>query len=114
MCRSHSLKLKLPIALVAFLFVFSAASSYGKDYGDAIVGASISDARNLLPMLASDSASSEISGMVFNGLVKYDKDINLVGNVAESWEILEGGMVIIFSLRRNVRWQDGFPFTAAT
>ena len=105
--------LKLPILLVAFLFIFIRFQAYAEDYGDAIVSASIADARNLLPMLASDSASSEISGMIFNGLVKYDKDINLVGDLAESWEVREQGLVIIFHLRKNVRWQDGIPFTAA-
>ena len=111
--RKKTLKiLKLPIILVAFLFFFILPQAYGEDYGDAIVSASIADARNLLPMLASDSASSEISGMVFNGLVKYDKDINLVGDLAQSWEVQEGGLVIIFHLRRGVRWQDGIIFTA--
>jgi peptide/nickel transport system substrate-binding protein len=83
-----------------------------KDYGDAIVGASIADARTLVPILASDGASSEICGMIFNGLVKYDKDINLVGDLADSWEITNDGLVIVFHLRKNVRWHDGFPFTA--
>ncbi len=104
---------KLPILLAAFLFVFSFAPGYGEDYGDAIVSASIADARNLLPMLASDSASSQISGMIFNGLVKYDKDINLVGDLAQNWEVLEDGLVIIFHLRNDVCWQDGVGFTAA-
>lgn len=81
-------------------------------YGDAIVVASIGDANTLVPILASDSASQDICGLVFNGLVKYDKDINLVGDLAERWEIKEDGLVIIFHLRKNVRWHDGYPFTA--
>ncbi|MDD5431993.1 MAG: peptide-binding protein [Candidatus Omnitrophica bacterium] len=103
---------KLPIFLVAFLFVFL-SQSFAKDYGDAIVSGSIADARNLLPLLASDSASQSASGLIFNGLVKYDKDINLVGDLAESWEIKDGGLTIIFHLRKNVKWHDGFPFTAS-
>jgi peptide/nickel transport system substrate-binding protein len=63
-------------------------------------------------MLASDSASGEISGLIFNGLVKYDKELNLVGDLAQSWEVEEGGLVIVFHLRKDVRWQDGYPFTA--
>jgi peptide/nickel transport system substrate-binding protein len=99
------------VLLVVFLFLAGAPAS-AQDHGDAIVSASIADARNLLPMLASDSASSEITGMIFNGLVKYDKDINLVGDLAENWEILDGGLTIVFHLRKNVKWQDGYPFTA--
>ena len=81
-------------------------------YGDAIVVGSIGDARTLVPILASDSASAEICSLVFNSLVKYNKDIELVGDLAESWEVKEGGLVIIFHLRRGVSWHDGEPFTA--
>lgn len=83
-----------------------------QDYGDAIIAGSIADARTLLPILASDSASSEACGMLFNGLVKYDKNLNLTGDLAQSWEIGNDGLQIIFHLRRGVRWHDGKPFTA--
>lgn len=74
--------------------------------------ASIGDASYLNPVLSSDSASNDINGQVFNGLVKYDKDIQLVGELAESWEVRDGGKHIIFHLHKNVRWHDGAPFTA--
>ena len=83
-----------------------------KDYGDAFVTGSIADARTLLPILASDSASSSICSMIFNGLVKYDKDLNLTGDLAERWEIKEGGTVIVFHLRKDAVWHDGTPFTS--
>ncbi len=97
--------------MVAFLFV-AVIPVFGQDYGDAIVSASIADARNLLPMLASDTTSSEVSSMIFNGLVKYDKDLNLAPDLAAGWDISENGTVIIFHLRKDVRWQDGAGFTA--
>jgi peptide/nickel transport system substrate-binding protein len=81
-------------------------------YGDTIVEGSIGEATNLIPMLSSDSASHEIAGLIFNGLVKYDKDVNLVGDLAESWKVSQGGLQITFKLRRGVKWQDGHPFTA--
>jgi peptide/nickel transport system substrate-binding protein len=84
----------------------------GQVYGDAIVVGSIGDARNLVPILSSDSASADIVGLVFNGLVKYNKDIELVGDLAESWKVSEDGLVITFFLRKGVRWHDGEPFTS--
>ncbi len=108
--RIQVFRKKLLIPTAAFLFF--AAIVFAQDYGDALVSASIGDARTLIPILASDSASGEIVGMVFNGLVKYDKDINLVGDLAEGWDIEEQGLVIVFHLRKNVRWHDGHPFTA--
>ncbi|WP_456380846.1 peptide-binding protein [Hydrogenimonas sp.] len=63
------------------------------------------------PLLATDSASGEISGWIFNGLVKFDKDANIVGDLAESWRF-ESPTRLVFRLRRGVRWHDGHPFTA--
>ena len=81
-------------------------------YGDMMIRGSIGDASVLLPVLASDSASSEISSLIYNGLVKYDKDINVVGELAERWEISDDNLKIRFYLRKGVTWQDGTPFTS--
>jgi peptide/nickel transport system substrate-binding protein len=81
-------------------------------YGDTIVVGSIGDASNLIPMLSSDSASHDIGDLIYNGLVKYDKDLNLVGDLAKRWEVSPDGLTITFHLRQGVRWHDGHPFTA--
>ncbi|HEX9020592.1 MAG TPA: peptide-binding protein [Nitrospirota bacterium] len=70
------------------------------------------DARRLNPVIANDSASGDINDIVFNGLVKYDKDLKLVGDLAEKWEITNGGRTVTFHLRKGVRWHDGVEFTA--
>jgi peptide/nickel transport system substrate-binding protein len=87
-------------------------SDSGPAYGDIIVEGSIGDASNLIPLLSSDSTSHGIASLVFNGLVKYDKDVKIIGDLAESWEISGDGLVITFHLRRGVKWHDGHPFTA--
>jgi peptide/nickel transport system substrate-binding protein len=84
----------------------------GPAYGDILVEGSIGDASNLIPVLASDNASHGISGMIFNGLVKYDKNVNVVGDLAESWDISKDGLSITFHLRKGVKWHDGQSFTA--
>ena len=121
--------LYLLIVIVAVFFIMGHPSCWGmpstpmvqgepkeKDklisYGDAFVTSSIADARTLIPILASDSASGDIVGLLFNGLVKYDKNIELTGDLAGSWDIKENGLVIIFHLKRHVKWHDGRPFTA--
>ncbi len=81
-------------------------------YGDTIVTASIGEASNLIPILAGDSASHDVANLVYSGLVKYDKNLNIVGVLAKSWEISRDNLSIIFHLRKGVRWQDGTPFTA--
>jgi peptide/nickel transport system substrate-binding protein len=82
-------------------------------YGDIIVRGDIGDASNLIPLLASDKPSHDIAGLVYNGLVKYDKNMNIIGDLAESWDVSANGLVIIFHLRKGVKWHDGQPFTAA-
>lgn len=82
-------------------------------YGDIMVEGSIGDASNLVPLLSTDSTSHGIASMIYNGLVKYDKDLNIVGDLARSWDISEDGLVITFHLRKGVQWHDGHPFTAA-
>lgn len=80
--------------------------------GDVLVNSSIGDASNLIPMLASDSASHEVAGFVYNGLVKYDKDYDIVPDLAESWDIEDDGKLLRFHLRRDVYWHDGEKFDA--
>ncbi len=84
----------------------------GPAYGDLFLDASIGDASTLIPPLAMDASSASIIGLVYNGLVKYDGDLNLVGDLAESWDISPDGLTITFHLRHGVKWHDGAPFTA--
>ena len=81
-------------------------------FGDVLMLSSIGDASTLIPMLASDSASHEVAGFIFNGLVKYDKDYNVVGDLARSWDIENDGKLLRFHLRNDVLWHDGVKFTA--
>ncbi len=106
---------------MAGAFIFLCAflpTAYGIDippdaeYGDAIISGSIAAPKTFIPILASDSASAEVCALLFNGLVKYDKDLRIVPELAESYEVLDRGMRIVFRLKKNVRWHDGYPFTA--
>ncbi|MFA7061018.1 MAG: peptide-binding protein [Pedobacter sp.] len=81
-------------------------------YGDAIVEGTIGEASTLIPILATDSASHAVAGQIYNGLIKYDKNLNIVGDLAESYEISRDGLLITFHLRKGVKWHDGVPFTS--
>ncbi|MFA6321700.1 MAG: peptide-binding protein, partial [Candidatus Omnitrophota bacterium] len=108
---------KIPLIIAVFFLLPIAYAASSEDiaalsYGDAIVVSSISDARTLVPILASDTASSDICSMVFNGLVKYDKNVRIVGDLADNWDVLDDGIVIVFHLKKNVKWHDGTLFTS--
>lgn len=82
-------------------------------YGDTLIEASIGEPSTLLPVLASDSASSDINGLVYDGLLRYDKNLRLEGVMAESWEISPDNLTITFHLRKGIKWHDGAPFSSA-
>ncbi len=82
-------------------------------HGDTFIEASIGEPSNLLPVLSSDSASSDINQLVYSGLIRYDKNLQLEGELAEAWEISEDKRTFTFHLRKDVTWHDGAPFTSA-
>lgn len=110
----------LGLVLAITLLGFSKGDGQGKkgesrlqrDYGDRLIEGSIGDASTLLPPLATDSASFGVASYIYNGLLKYDKDLKLTGELAERWEISNKGLIITFYLRKGVRWQDGVELTA--
>ena len=65
----------------------------------------------LNPILANDSASSEISDWLFNGLFKYDKNGNPTVDLAQSYEF-KNPTTLIIKLKENVLWHDGVKFSA--
>jgi peptide/nickel transport system substrate-binding protein len=74
--------------------------------------ATSSNPARLNPLLATDSSSSEITGFLFNGLVKFDKDNKkIVGDLAESF-YFEDPKTLVFKLKKGVFWHDGKPFGA--
>ncbi len=54
------------------------------NYGDALSTGEIAEPVNLIPALASDSASHNVTQYIYNGLIKYNKDLNIVDDLAES------------------------------
>ena len=53
------------------------------------INASIGDAAILNPILSADSASSDIEGKVFEGLIDRDEELRFRGRLATNWEIYE-------------------------
>ena len=124
-CRSVSTKLIITVVLLALTAcnneqttntsqttqAKAEAINYQPAHGGRLIDASIGDATNLIPMIASDASSHEIAGQLYLSLLKYDKNLNLVGQLAESWQISKDKLSIIFKLKPNLKWSDGKPLT---
>lgn len=109
--KKHLLLITSCILIVA-CFLIGCAREPEIKYPNTITIGFLADAKRLLPLLASDSASGEISGHIFNGLTKYDKNIKITGDLAESWDISPDGLKITFHLRKGIKWHDGVEFTS--
>ena len=70
-----------------------------------------SNPSRLNPIFANDSASSQISSHIFSSLLKYDKNLNIVGDLALSYSFKDDTS-LIFKLRKDVKWHDGKSFSA--
>ncbi len=82
-------------------------------FGDRLVDASIGDASNLIPMIAGDAASHAIAGQMYLPLLRYDRNLNLVGQLAERFSVAADNRTLVFHLRHGLRWSDGHPFSSA-
>ena len=91
-----------------FLFLIVALTLYSST----LHLATSANPSRLNPILATDSASGEISGYIFNGLIKYDKDSStIIGELAQDF-YYENNTTLIFKLREDVTWHDGAEFSA--
>jgi oligopeptide transport system substrate-binding protein len=80
--------------------------------GDAVLNLPGGDPPTLDPALVGDETSARYVLEIFSGLMTTDKDLQIVPDIAESWEVSEDGTVYIFHLRQDVKFHDGRPLTA--
>jgi peptide/nickel transport system substrate-binding protein len=82
------------------------------EHGGSLTEATIGEPSNLISMLATDGSSHEVAAHIFVGMVKYNKDIELVPYAAESFSIENDGKLLKFKLREDIYWFDGVQLTA--
>src|SRR3972149_6015699 len=70
------------------------------------------DAGTLDPRLANDPTARRGDEHIYDGLVELDPQLRVQPALAESWTEVSP-TVWVFRLRRNVRFHDGTPLTAA-
>ncbi len=71
-----------------------------------------SDPRSLDPALSTDVPTGRAVGYVFDGLLRFTPDAQVVPGLAKTWEIAPDGITYTFHLRSGIKFHDGRPFTA--
>lgn len=87
------------------------------DYGQQvfripIVGADL-DIKTYDPALVTDSSSNKVLSMNFNGLVRFDDNLQIQPELADSWKQSPDGLQWSFHLRTGLTFSDGAPLTSS-
>jgi oligopeptide transport system substrate-binding protein len=72
-----------------------------------------SDPPDLDPTMGGTNWMAAIGTQLFSGLVAQSPEMEVIPDLAHSWEMLDDGKKYIFHLREDVFWNDGIPVTAA-
>ena len=67
---------------------------------------------NLDPRIGTDAQSQHVDALIFSSLVAHDAGMNIVPDLATSWEAPDQ-LTYIFHLRSGVKFHDGRPLEAA-
>ena len=107
-----SISLFILMALV-LAFSFTGCCSNSLDNVDVFSTYISSEPSNLDPARGVDVNEAVVQSRIFDGLVRYNEKMELVPDLAESWNISEDGKEYIFNLRKNVTFHNGQKFTSA-
>lgn len=105
------------IVLIVMLLSLSLFSGCGHQNSatteeNTLIYGGVTDPSSLNPLLGSDSACNEVQSLIFNSLVKINSRMEIVPDLAQSWEIRNQGREYVFHLRQGINWHDGKPFTS--
>jgi peptide/nickel transport system substrate-binding protein/oligopeptide transport system substrate-binding protein len=68
--------------------------------------------KTLDPALSIDIHAVTVIQQIFDGLVQFDKDLNILPAIAKSWKISPDGLTYTFYLREGVKFHNGREVTA--
>ncbi|MDR2726059.1 MAG: ABC transporter substrate-binding protein, partial [Candidatus Adiutrix sp.] len=91
----------------------SSASLPGPAARDSVIIAQTVEPSSLDPHNCYELMAIRVYMNMFDSLIRADADGQLHPALAESWKISGDGLTYTFKLRRDVKFQNGDPFTAA-
>jgi len=84
------------------------APAPGGTYAEGVLGSFT----NANPIYATDLADATVSRLIFSGLLTYNQDNHLVGDLAQSWAADDSRTVYTVKLKPGLTWHDDQPLTA--
>ena len=109
--KRDTMRLALGTAL-AFTSAVPMAWAASDTSGSVYVRGNTADPETLDQHKTSTTYEANVLRDLYEGLVIYDAEANVVPGVAESWEVSDDGMTYTFKLREDAKWSNGDPVTA--
>jgi peptide/nickel transport system substrate-binding protein len=82
-------------------------------YGGRIVQGQMGEPKSFNPIVMSETSTSDYTMRMFEGLTRLNMFTGEVEpGIAESWEVAPDGLTWTFKLRKDVKFNDGSPFTS--
>ena len=95
------------------LSAISLNKTYSSQAGGTLIDAMLGEPSSLVSMIAGEAPSSAITANIFNKLLKYNKNLDLEGELVSGWQVSSDQKTITFTLKPNLKWADGKPLTSA-
>lgn len=88
-------------------------AEYPPEDGGTMIDATRGEPSGLITMIAGEAAASAVAQNIFSSLLRFDKNLEFEGELAESWQVSPDQKTITFKLKPNLKWADGKPLTSA-
>lgn len=82
--------------------------------GGTLVVTTPADFDSFNPLISTSYDTNELQRhLLFMTLVRYGDDLEVEPYLAERWELADDGLSVTYHIRKDVKWHDGTPTTAA-
>lgn len=103
----------IPVLLATVLFWHASCGGVMTRDPSVLLNTLPADPTTLNPITATDAYASSVGRYIFESMLDRDNEtLKLKPKLAERWEISDDHLTYTFWLRKDVKWQDGKPFTA--
>lgn len=79
------------------------SAAYGGNYAEALSG----KVKGVNPLYPDNSATTDVTAVVFSGLTRVNNDRKIEPDLASSWEVSTDKKTYTFKLRPGLKWHDG-------
>jgi len=107
------MSIKKCISFIGLALFMSCKLAVAQEAGGNLVYIVQPEPPSLAPYLSTSGPIGLVAPKIYQGLLDYDLELNIVPELAESYEISDDGLMVTFNLQKGVTWHDGTPFTSA-